>query len=53
MQPGCQAQQTCVQPGWTSAPGSLRLRAVCSYLLIYSGLLGLGLPASTSHVCQE
>lgn len=50
---GCQAQQTCVQPGWTSAPRSLRLCAVCFCLLIYSGLMGLGLPASTLHVCQE
>lgn len=36
-----------------SAPGSLRLCAVCFCLLIYSLLLGLGLPAATLHVCQE
>ena len=28
-------------------------RVQCFCLLIYSGLLGLGLPASTLHVCQE
>ena len=50
---GCQAQQTRVGPAGPLPPGSLRLCAVCFCLLIYSGLLGLGLPASTLHVCQE